>query len=401
MQRNLKEQVLVDNPVAIEKLQIMLVTGEASGDSHGAELVKEIYKKFPHAHVFGMGGSALKSAGMELTIDSEKSASVMGLTELLGSLKKIISAFKALVKKAETIKPHLAILIDFPDFNLRLAKKLKALDIPILYYVPPQIWAWRSGRVKTINKYITKVASIFPFEEEFYKRNNVDVEFVGHPFLDREESTLTREVFLRNNNIPNDRPIIGILPGSRKSEVERLLVTQLEGFKKFQAASPAYQAIIPVASTLNLDSLKKIASSYPDVYLVKGQAREVLEYAELSLVASGTATVEAALSEKPFIVLYKLSNFSYLVAKLLITGVKNFAMVNLIAGKQIVPELLQEDVNKDRISLEMNLILGDKGRYQIIHEALKKIHSKLQGKKENKTTSERVVDLISEIYRRT
>ena len=264
---NLKPEMTLSAD-ALRANQIMIVTGEASGDHHGAELVKSLLKSQNNLKIFGMGGTFLREAGMEIIVDSEKAASVMGFTELFGNIKSIFSALKVLKSAVKQRKPDVVILIDFPDFNLHLAKFISKLKIPIIYYVPPQIWAWRTSRINQIKKHITKVLSIFPFEEEFYKKHAVDVEFVGHPFLDKTIIEHSKKTFFLNYGLNPNCPTLALLPGSRKAEVEKLLKPMLEAYKKLKTARPGLQAVIPVAQNLPFQWLVKMTKNYKDVYLV-------------------------------------------------------------------------------------------------------------------------------------
>ena len=222
-----------------QPVRVLVVSGEASGDAYAAVLTRALKAKAQGPiEIFGMGGSQARAAGMETVIDSETHASVMGLTEIIGSLRAISKAFHALVQLAAKRRPDVVVLIDFPDFNLRLAKALYKQKLPVLYFVTPQVWAWRRGRVKDIAKYTTKVAPIFPFEEHFYQQHGVDAEYVGHPFLDRPPLEIERDAFLRTLRLDPQRPIVALLPGSRVAEVERLLEPMCEAFLKLRQARP-------------------------------------------------------------------------------------------------------------------------------------------------------------------
>lgn len=347
---------------SLDKKCIMIVAGETSGDEHAAALVKKLQFYFPEIYVYGMAGSNARRAGMDTIVDSEKSAGVMGLVELWGGLSSLFRAFKTLVASIKTHRPQVAILLDFPDFNLRLARVLKRRGVKVLYFISPQIWAWRKGRIKIIKKYVDKVAAIFPFEEEFYAGHGVDVSYVGHPFLDLPADKVDRAVFASAVGLDPELPIVALLPGSRKSEVERLLVPMVEAFSKLRVIRPGIQAVIPVAPGLSASGLKEIAGVREGLRYLRGHAQECLKAADLAVVASGTATVQAAICGVPLIIVYKLSNFTCLVAKLLVRGIEHFGMPNVIAGRKIVEELLQEEVTPQRILLEMERLLGDAGR---------------------------------------
>lgn len=379
--------------------RVLVVSGEASGDAYAAVLTRALIAQAEGPiEVFGMGGSQARAAGMETVIDSETHASVMGLTEIVGSLRKISRAFHTLVQLAAKRRPDVVVLIDFPDFNLRLAKAVHKLKVPVLYFVTPQVWAWRKSRVKSIAKYTTKVAPIFPFEEHFYQQHGVDAEYVGHPFLDRPPLKLDRDAFLRALRLDPQRPIVALLPGSRVSEVERLLEPMCEAFLKLRKARPGLQAIIPVPPTLPLAWFKLRTAGIPDLALVSGMAREVLNVSRVGVVASGTATVEAALEGLPFVVVYKLSPTTYRVARWLVKGVRHFAMANLVAGKKVVEELLQEEVTGDRIAMELERILGDAKHEKLVRTRLGLVRDRLMlGKDPERTAAERAAQFALDL----
>lgn len=300
---------------SLQPYKVLLVSGEASSDQHAALFVEELRQIAPNVSVFGMGGSALREAGMETVVDSEHSAAVMGITELFGAVTKILGAFRALLRTADEQKPDLAVLLDFPDFNLRLAKSLARRNIPVFYFISPQLWAWRSGRMGTMKKYVRRIAAIFPFEEAFYRKHGVDARYVGHPFADVIFPRPNREQFLRAQGITDAREVIALLPGSRKAEVKMLLPVMVEGLRELRKTRPQAQALVPVAPTVTRELLAGIIGANASfVTLVPGQAREVLAVADAAIVASGTATVEAALSGTPFFVVYKLSSIKWSIA---------------------------------------------------------------------------------------
>ncbi len=379
-------------------IKIMVVAGEASGDSHAASVVKSLHEIYPNVKVFGMGGSKLRAVGMETTVDSEHSASVMGFTEVIGSFGKIVAAFTTLVRIAKERKPDVAIMLDYPDFNLRLIKRLHRLNIPVLYYISPQLWAWRPGRVKTVKKYVSKVATIFPFETDFYRLHQVDAEYVGHPFLEHEEVKTKRFEFFESINLDPTKPVVAMLPGSRKAEVQRLLPVMLEGVEEVQKSYPDCQAVVPIASTLDRSWVEEIAGTRGGkVTFISEQSRELLAVADAAVIASGTATVEAALAEIPFTVIYKLSPLTYRIARLLVTGVKQFAMANLIAGKSVVKEFLQEEANAKNIGEELKKLLSDEGYVLQMKQELQEVRKALQTKKSDDVAAKRVATIALEL----
>lgn len=356
---------------------IMLVAGEVSGDEHGAELIAALKQIRPGCEVFGMAGHHARGAGMETVIDSDEVGGAMGLTEVVGSLGGLVAAFRSLVKEAEKRKPTLAILIDFPDFNMLLARFLHARGVKVFYFISPQLWAWRKGRVKTMKRFVRKVATIFPFEEAFYLEHGVDAAYVGHPFLDRPPRPFDREAFLSECGIDPSKKIVGILPGSRENEISRLLDVLVRGFSKLRAQDSNLHAIVPVAPALSREFVESHMPAAEGVTLISGEASKVLKAADASVVASGTATVEAALAGNPFMVVYRLSSFTYSVGKLLVRGVNHFAMVNVIAGKEVVPEFIQEQVSEERVCEQLRRLLFEQSVRQKMKRELNEVKNKL------------------------
>ena len=336
---------------------VFISAGEASSDAHAAGLVQTLSQQIPELKFFGMGASSLRQVGVETIVDAEAEASVMGLVEVFGSLVRLISAYRSLVEQIRQRKPELAILVDFPDFNFLLARALKREGVKIVYFISPQIWAWRKGRIKTIQKLVDCMLTIFPFESQFYRHYGVEAHYVGHPFLDRSPIQGSREGFLRSCELDPKKPVLALLPGSRKGELERLVGPMQEALSYLLKSEPNLQALLPVAGTLDLEWVKSQIEGGLPIQLIDGQARETLAFADFAVVASGTATVEAALAKIPFVCVYKLSPITYLIARQLIQGVKNFCMPNLIVERQVVPELLQSEVDGERIAKEVKTLM--------------------------------------------
>ena len=402
---NVKRQERVDSSAAANAhplSRMMIVAGEASGDLHAAALIRSLREKNPNLEVFGMGGSRLRAEGGEILIDSEEHGSVMGLTEVLGSISRLLSSIRMLVSEAEKRKPQVVVLIDFPDFNLRLAKALKKRGFCVVYFVTPQVWAWRTSRVKSIRRDVSAVLPIFPFEEAFFREHGVEAHYVGHPFLDRAPLTVSREAFLKSHGLDPLRPVVAMLPGSRWSEVERLIQPMIDAYRRLQISRPGIQAVIPVAPTFRVEEIRELlGEENKDIVLVDGHAREVLSFADVAALASGTVTVEAALAEVPCVVVYKLSSVTYRIARLIVRGVRNFAMANLVSGTQIVPELLQEEVTGERIALEIEGILGDPKRRTEMKSKLHAVQERfLRGLDRDKKATERAAEKILEIVER-
>jgi lipid-A-disaccharide synthase len=376
----------------------MIIAGEASGDDHAAAVVREMKKLSPGATFFGMGGGALRREGVETVVDSEVVASVMGLTEVFSALPRLITAFKLLLREAKLRKPDVVVLIDLPDFNLRMAAKLKKLGIKVVYFISPQLWAWRKGRIRQVKRNIDKVIPIFPFEESFYHQQGVNAEYLGHPFIDTPLPDLERAGYLSSLGLSPFRPLIALLPGSRKAEISRLLPPMLEAFSKLALGRSGLQAVIPAAPTVDPEMLKELVKDYPNVKIVKGDAREIMSVAQAAIVASGTATLEAALVGVPFVVIYKLSPFTYAVGKMLIRGVKFIAMPNLIAARAVVEELIQEEASSERITEAVERLLGDEPRRVEMKRGLTEVKNKLYfGFDLKKTVSSRVARAVLEL----
>ena len=340
----------------------MLVAGEASGDAHGAALVREMKTLMPAAHFFGMGGEEMSRAGAEILFDAKRIA-VMGGIEVIARLPVIFSAFCALKKALRLRRPALLIVIDLPDFNMRLAKIAKNLDIPVLYYITPQVWAWRPDRVKTLRERADRLAVILPFEEGFFRARGVTAHYVGHPLLDHEPPRLSPAEFRKRLGIAGDALCIGLLPGSRQRELTSLLPVFLQTAALLKQKRPEKLVfLIPVASTLteaDLDTagLDKYRDSL-DVHVVTAERQALMASCRAVMAASGTVTLELALLDTPMVVCYKLSPISYFLAKMLI-HVPFFSLVNLIAEKKVVPELLQHEVSAESIAANLMPLLDD------------------------------------------
>ncbi|HKT25484.1 MAG TPA: lipid-A-disaccharide synthase [Terriglobales bacterium] len=355
-----------------DPIRILISAGEASGENYGAMLMAELRKLAGRdIQFFGVGGEKMRAAGFETIVDSGKVAAV-GITEVIKHVATIYREFFRTVAAARERKPDAAVLIDFPDFNLRLAGKLHEMGVPVVYFVSPQLWAWKQRRIWRVKKFVDRMLVIFPFEQDYYRERGVYAEYVGHPLADLTPPEITRDVFAREHGLDIAKQWIALLPGSRKKEVLLNLPVMLEAAGKLGSE---YEYLIPVASTLSHDWMNlQIGSArvhpVPD-------ARVALLHARASVVASGTATVEAALIGNPFIVVYRVSGLSYAIGKRLVK-VKNFGMVNLIAGCEIVPELIQENFNAERVIEELRKLIPDGPRRNEILRNLSSVQSKLR-----------------------
>ena len=373
--------------------KILLVTGEASGDHHGALVVLALRRMLPDVQVTGIGGQELAAAGMELLYDV-RDLSVVGLLEILPRAGNILRAYRLLKKRLSgQDKPDLLVLIDYPDFNLRIAAIARKYKVPVLYYISPQIWAWRQGRAKKIARLVDRMAVIFPFEVPFYEKVGLDARFVGHPLLDHDEPVGDRQEAIKGFNLTGSSPVIGLLPGSRPSEIDRLLEPMLDAAVLIKNKFPEAGFVIPVAQGIDCKHVNAMAGQRNvPATVVQGSFYQMLDACDLVLVASGTATLETALRGKPMVIIYKVSPLTYLVGRLMIR-VSWIGLANIVAGRQVAPELIQHDASPQRIAAEACGILSDPGRMADMRQGLSGIRQAL-GKP---GCSQRVAELIEEM----
>jgi lipid-A-disaccharide synthase len=358
--------------------KVVIVAGEASGDLYGAKLAEAMASLSPQVELYGIGGSEMARRKVKLLFSSSELA-VVGVTEVLEKIGHIWRAWRQMKRFIRDNRPHLAVLIDYPGFNLRLAKVFKANAVPVLYYVSPQVWAWRSGRIKKIAQRVAKMAVILPFEAPLYEQAGVDVEFVGHPLLDILDQGLTREKARRRLGVSADVLFIGLLPGSREREVKSLLPPLVGAAELLAVDFPRARFMIPVASAIDRDMVQRfIAESRLPIDIVAGRAFEVMKAADLLLMASGTATLEGAIAGAPMVIIYRLSPITYLIGRMLVK-IKCFGLANIVVGRKVVPELLQGEVTPKRIAFEAKKILQDHARRQEIEDEFRLVTNKLGG----------------------
>ncbi len=331
-------------------LRVMIMAGEASGDMHGAKLVAAMREQAPNLAVCGIGGPALAAQGVELLYDSSRLA-VVGIVEVISHFRFIREAMHALEKRLREQPPRLLILIDYPDFNLILAKKAKRLGIPIFYYISPQVWAWRSGRVKTIKKLVDRMAVILPFEKDFYHRRGMEVEYVGHPLMDTVRASMPRSEFLQSLGIAPESTVIGILPGSRKREIAEMLPIFLAAAKQMQAQLVKPVFLLPLAPTLSEDDLlaNGLAEAGVEVRVIRENRYDLMGACNAVMAASGTVSLELAILAVPMVISYRVSPLTYFLGRRLIK-VQYASLVNLVAGREVVPELLQNEAVPEKIA---------------------------------------------------
>ncbi len=354
-------------------MKYYLVVGEASGDLHASNLMKELLKKDPEADFRFFGGDLMQAVGGKLS-KHYKDMSFMGFAEVIANLPTILGNLKECKKDIQAYRPDCVIFVDFPGFNLRLAPFVNSLGIKTIYYISPQLWAWKEGRIKTIKKYIDKMLVILPFEQQWYADREYQVEFVGHPLLDAIEDFEfeTKENFYQNNQL-SDKPIIALLPGSRKQEIDKKLPLMVKASQGF----PDYQFIIAGAPAQE----EKVYRDYlgEEIRVVFQQTYSLLYHAEAALVTSGTATLETALLSCPEVVCYKGSWLSYQIGKRLVKGIEYISLVNLIMQRELVTELIQNELTIDNIHRELGSILSGKKRTEILL-GYQELKEKLGGK---------------------
>jgi lipid-A-disaccharide synthase len=333
-------------------MDLMVVAGEASGDQHAADLVAALKARRADLRFFGMGGQKLKAQGVDL-VHGAHEINVMGIAEVVPKIPRIWRVLNDLVAAASERRPACAILVDIPDFNLRLAKRLKALGIPVVAYVAPTVWAWREGRTKTIAARVDRQLCILPFEEAFLRERGVNAVYVGNPSVQQVPAPAPKETFRRALGLDEARPTLAVLPGSRPSELKRLLPTMVEVARRQAAAHEGLQVVVPVAPGLEASTIAapfEAAGLTP--VLISGRAPEVVGACDVGLVASGTATLEAGLMGRPFVAIYRVAATSYWVGRMLVR-VPFFSLANLLVGRRVVPELLQAEATVDRIVAEL------------------------------------------------
>tara|TARA_Y100000590_G_scaffold465099_1_gene636351 strand:- start:11719 stop:12837 length:1119 start_codon:yes stop_codon:yes gene_type:complete len=351
------------------KRSILIVAGEASGDRHGAALVDQMKNRDPTLSFFGVGGDELSSAGMEIVEHADRMA-VMGFFEVVFYYRFLRGTFQRILGEIDNRKPARAILIDYPGFNLKLAKKLKERGIPVTYYISPQLWAWKEGRISVIRDCVDQMICIFPFEAQWYKERGVQAQFVGHPFMDVEEAVLSQKEFVDKHGLKSEKPIVALMPGSRQQEVDRHLDLMLKAFEMLQKSFDV-KGIIGKAKSVTL------SSSLPNGVFVETEAPEcALMYSTVGMVSSGTISLQAALYGIPSVVVYKMNQISWWIAKG-VSRVKHVSMTNLIAGKKVFPELLQNDATVDTISAELGNWLNNEKNCENTKRELSLVKAKL------------------------
>jgi lipid-A-disaccharide synthase len=373
--------------------KILISCGEPSGDLYAGALATELCRLDPTSEVFGLGGQRFQAGGGHLLADY-RGLSVTGLIEAVRVLPRSLAVYRRLVAVARSERPDVFVAIDFPDFNFRVARRVKRLGIPVVYYIPPQLWAWRQGRIRQIQKFATRVLVIFPFEDELYRRSAIPVRFVGHPLVDLARPTVGRDVFRREFGLEPTAPLVALLPGSRPNEVSRILPVLGQAAARVAAVVPDAQFVIARAPHLDdrLFANVSAVATHPCV-MVTARTDDVLAAADAVVTASGTATVQTAIHGTPMVVVYRLSPLTYALGRRFVR-VSSYAMVNLIAGREVVPELIQADCTPERVASEIIRYLTDSSRAESVRASLADIRGRLGPGGASRRAAHAILELV-------
>jgi lipid-A-disaccharide synthase len=353
-------------------LRILISAGEASGDMYGAQLIEALRGRRPDLEVFGLGGDRMRAAGCETLVDA-KDIAVVGITEILRHLPRIYARFGRLRRAIAQRRPDIGVVIDSPAFNLRVARALHRRGIPVVYYVAPQFWAWRQWRARIVRRYVRQALTIFPFEVEFWRHWGVPAQFVGHPLAELAQPSISRDELARKNGFDLAKPWITLMPGSRRREVEMNLPTMLAAAT---GLGQSYEFLLPVAPTLETGFLRRLVGEKSGIHLLS-DARSALLHSRAAVVASGTATVEAAMMRTPFVMVYRVSPLSFALGRPLVK-LRHFAMVNLIAGEEVVPELVQSNFTAEKVVSCLQPLLADSLERAKILDGLARVRERLR-----------------------
>jgi lipid-A-disaccharide synthase len=371
-------------------IPILLSAGEASGDMYAASLARALQERLD-VQIFGMGGPLMREAGVEIITDYSEVA-VVGITEIIKHLPSLREAMSRLVEEAERRRPALAILTDFPGFHLRMARKLKPRGIRNVYYICPQFWAWRPWRANLVRRRFVKALCIFPFEEEFFRSAGVSTKFIGHPLVGAVKATKSRQVFCAEHGLDANRPIVALLPGSREGELTHHLPVLQEAAVRIDAKKHV-QFVVAAAQEQSVARLREGWSHRLALHVVEGETYNALAAADAAVISSGTATVEAALLDVPMVVVYRVSPMTAALAKPLVRT-QFFAMVNLIAGRQVVPELVQDDFTPEKVADRTLLLLNDPNEREVVRKGLREVREKLGPPGAVERAADEIADLL-------
>lgn len=372
--------------------KILVSAGEASGDLYASLVVDELARRMPDAEFFGCTGPRLRRSGVRTVVDAA-SLAVVGLLEVVAHIPRIYGEYRKLLDAAREQKPDLAILTDSPDFHLRVARRLVRQGVPVVYLVAPQVWAWRKGRLKTIRSTIDRLLCIFPFEEQFFTDHGVKASYIGHPLAGLVAPSLTRDEFFRKHRLAASRPLVAVLPGSRRGEAARHLPALLDAADRLYREK-AVNLVLPASATTGTEFYRERTGGSP-ILVIEGESWDALAHADLALAASGTVTVEAALLGTPMVTFYKVTAPSWVAGKLLV-NVPFYSMVNLIAGRALVPELMQGQMTGERLAGEALRLLTDEGARRDMKAGLDEVRARLSAGS-NEPPARRAAAIVQEI----
>jgi lipid-A-disaccharide synthase len=356
--------------------RILVSAGEASGDLYASLVVEELRRILPGAEFFGCTGPRLRAAGVRTVVDAA-SLAVVGLVEVLAHIPRIYGEYRKLLREASAMRPDLAILTDSPDFHLRVARKLHGQGVPVVYLVAPQAWAWRKGRVKGMRRNLRKLLCIFPFEEEFFRREGVDAEYIGHPLAGLVRASTPREEFFRKHSLVPERPLVSVLPGSRRGESARHVPALLDAIQRISNEMPV-NVVLPASANTGTEFFRELLGSAP-VKIIEGESWDAMAHSDLALAASGTVTVEAALLGTPMVTFYKVSAATWRLGRPFVK-VPFYSMVNLIAGRPLVPELIQDRMTGENLAGEALQLLRSEDARSRMKQGLEEVTRALSGR---------------------
>jgi lipid-A-disaccharide synthase len=371
----------------------LIIAGEASGDLHGSKLVSALKARSPKSRFTGMGGTRMREAGVNILFGIERMGAV-GIVEVLGDFSHYYKVYRTLMKKIASRLYDAVILIDYPTLNLRLAKQGKHYDCPVFYFISPQVWAWRRGRIRDIRDSVSKMFVILPFEEKMYLDAGVEAEFIGHPFVDLVHPSRTREESQKKYSLNPNIKTIGLLPGSRMNEVNSLLDVMIKAGQKIHSELGSCQFLLPIADSIDSNLVRQRLGANPlKIQLVEGESYDVMNSCDMLIIASGSATLEAGIIGCPMVIIYKLNPLTYLMAKLLVDA-PLVGLVNIVAEEEVVPELIQSKVTAENISSEVLIVLQDPEKEKSIRERLLEIKSTLGDPEVMKIVAGRITNLM-------
>jgi lipid-A-disaccharide synthase len=370
--------------------RVLMIAGEASGDLHGAGVVRELRAMRPGLDVFGIGGDNMKKEGMDVVVHISRVA-VMGFVEVVRHLRVILGVERQLERLLDVRRPDIVVLIDYPGFNLRFAERAKSRNIPVLYYISPQVWAWHRGRVKKMKALIDAMKVVFPFEVDIYRQAGIDVEFVGHPIAERIGASNTRDEFFSAHGLEPARPLVALLPGSRMQEIDRIFPTMVLAAAELHSRFGA-QCLVGVAPNLGHEPYARLVANAPSVRLVEHATYDLMCHANAAIVTSGTATLEAGWFTTPMVIVYRTSPITFFIGRLLV-DVPYIGLVNFVAGKKVVPELIQGQLTVSALVEEVGRLLTDSSYAGAMRRDLTAIRGRLGGPGASRRVATGVISL--------